>query len=63
MEDPSDCNSGPCLPAVIGIAADIAAGMAFLHGRNILHGDLTCSARPADLFELAFGWVRVSGYC
>ena len=44
LEDPGDCESGPCLPAVIGIAADIAAGMAFLHGRKILHGDLTCSA-------------------
>ncbi|KAK9831340.1 hypothetical protein WJX81_003700 [Elliptochloris bilobata] len=43
MEVPGDPGSGPCLPAVLGIAADIAAGMAFLHGRKILHGDLTCN--------------------
>ena len=34
---------------MVGIAADIAAGMSFLHGRNILHGDLTCSAPPRRL--------------
>jgi hypothetical protein len=47
LEDPGDPASGPSLPAVLGIARDIASGMAFLHGRRILHGDLTCSALPA----------------
>ena len=27
---------------ILGIARDIAAGMAYLHARNVCHGDLKC---------------------
>ncbi len=43
-EDPGDPSSSPSVPAVLSVASDIVAGMAFLHERKILHGDLTCSA-------------------
>ena len=43
-EDPGDPGSSPSVAAVLSVAADIVAGMAFLHERKILHGDLTCSA-------------------
>ncbi len=29
------------LPAVLATAAEIAAGMSYLHARGIVHGDLT----------------------
>lgn len=45
-EDPGDPGSPPSVPAVLSVASDIVAGMAFLHERKILHGDLTCSAHP-----------------
>ena len=31
----------PNLKSIIAAAADVAAGMAFLHGRGVVHGDLT----------------------
>lgn len=42
--DRSDRGSGPRVPEVLGIAADVAAGMACLHAHSVLHGDLNCSA-------------------
>jgi Protein tyrosine and serine/threonine kinase len=30
----------PALPVVLAAAADIAAAMAYLHGRGVVHGDL-----------------------
>ena len=42
--DRNNSGSGPCVPEVLGIAADVAAGMACLHAHSILHGDLNCSA-------------------
>ena len=42
--DRNERGSGPRVPEVLGIAADVAAGMACLHAHSILHGDLNCSA-------------------
>lgn len=42
---------GPAsLPVVVGTATEIASGMAFLHSRGIVHGDLSSGA-PVRLFS------------
>lgn len=38
--DANRSDSPPNLPLVLALAAQIAEGMAFLHARDVLHGDL-----------------------
>lgn len=35
--------SSPRLSDLLAVAADVAAGMAHIHSRNIIHGDLKCT--------------------
>lgn len=43
---PSRGPERPNIAALLTTAAEIAAGMAFLHARGIIHGDLSGCARP-----------------
>ena len=47
---PSRGPERPNIAALLTTAAEIAAGMAFLHARGIIHGDLSGCARPLLLF-------------
>ncbi len=48
------------MPAVLGTALDLAAGMACLHARDIVHGDLAGSAPPLLLaLQRCFGACAV----
>ena len=31
----------PCMATILAVALEIASGMAFLHERDVVHGDLT----------------------
>ena len=45
---PDDRTSAPDLAALLATAQEIAHGMAFLHSRSVIHGDLTaCEEAPS----------------
>ena len=49
--DANRSNSPPNLPLVLLLAAQIAEGMAFLHARDVLHGDL-CGGAPREVLSM-----------
>jgi len=49
LRQPSSLKGKCDLAMVLATAAEIAAGMAFLHARGIIHGDLSAGAAPAPL--------------
>ena len=60
-EDASNSDRPPNLPLVLSLAAQIAEGMAFLHARDVLHGDL-CGGAALEALRATWllAWCRIS---
>ena len=44
---PWERESPPNLAGMLAVLSDVAHGMAYLHGNNIIHGDLSTCERPS----------------